>query len=106
MLFERIDPVLPELAVVVDPGRRLLQRPGPSPQDVLTTHDLAADEARFFQAAHVLGDGVEGDIERLGQLGHPGRSGAQAVQDRPARGVGYGVVGKTEPVAFIFTHAG
>src|SRR5437762_14178112 len=52
--FERIEPRLPEPAIVLEPGRGLAQRRGIEPETVLAPAHGAADEARPLEDRHVL----------------------------------------------------
>src|SRR5579862_2449080 len=78
----------PEALVVAHPLRDFAQRRPPEFDEVLAADHLAPDEPRILEDLQVLGDGVERHLERLGDLGHALRALRQAIQDRPAGGVG------------------
>ena len=50
--------------------------------------DFALEESGGFENAEMLGDGGEGERERLGKLGYGGFSLGQAGEDGAASGVG------------------
>src|ERR1700730_15832453 len=81
---------LPERPVAFDPARDALQR-----QRVECIHALApdarvGDQARLPKHAKMLGDGRATLAKVGGERTGIGRSGAQAIEDRAARGVGNG----------------
>src|SRR5205823_8836127 len=61
--FQRVEPRLPELAVMLEPAGRLPQRLGPETEPVLAPADAAAYQPGSLQHLHVLRDPVERDGE-------------------------------------------
>lgn len=75
---------------------------------MLAAHPSSSDEAGALENADVLGDGVEGDRERTGDLGHARFSAREPLEDGSARGVGEGEEGLVEVGGrhLIFTRKG
>ena len=102
LLFQRFDdlvqlaePLVPELVVVVDPRRHLVE---PARADAAVTHPadlLRGDEPRVLEDADVLPHAGEGHVELLGEIRDRGLAATQllqhaatgAVRQRSERGV-------------------
>src|SRR5580700_5591737 len=87
--FQSIEPKIPELAVVIEPGGGLLQGAGFESANMLTPPDLAAQQTCSLEHHNVLGNGVQGDREGLGNLGDGGRFPRQRLKDGTPRGIGH-----------------
>jgi len=85
---ERVEPLLPELAGVVEPIRRLFHRA----RRQRATHDPAflfpLDEPRFLENSQVLHESRQGHRERLRKLGDRPAAAREQGHDLPARRVG------------------
>jgi len=98
---ETVELVVPELAIHVEPGRRLTQRCGVEP-DVSDPSDATPlDEPSALEHAQVLADRRERHGERPGQLAHGVLALGQACHDRAARGVGEGVEDAVEGTGLV-----
>ena len=89
MISEAIEAVLPHVTVAIDPFDGVVERLGVQPAWPVLGIATAHDEARCFEHLEVLGDCLQADVERFGQLVH-GRlaAGRQPSEDRPAGRIG------------------
>jgi len=78
---------LPERAVPLDPAGDLLKRPRLKLVMSLAAQPLFRDEASAPQHPQMLGDGRTTLSKLGGERIHGRRTGAQPIEDRPARGV-------------------
>src|SRR5207249_3298990 len=103
--LERIEPGIPEGAVMCQPAHRLAQRGGVQAQPVLTPADRACHQARALQDLHVLGHAVEADRETPGQrpdvrvaAGEHGENSApRGIRDRTVHSIQEGLAGSARP---------
>src|SRR5512135_3476982 len=95
VVFQSIEALVPEAAIVLDPVGRGGERPGVEPAARDSAVAGATDQAGALEHAEVFRDGGARDGERLGQLpdrrvagGKPGEDGAAgAVAQRGVHGV-------------------
>jgi hypothetical protein len=90
-LVERLESLLPELAVALGPFGDLLEGGGIEAAEVLPADDAAADESGSLEDADVLGRRGEGHAEGRGDLAEVALAGGEAPDDRPPGGVSQGV---------------
>lgn len=81
MASQGVQADLPELAVVLQPRRRLLEGLDLHAAVVLPADNVAVDEPGAFEHLHVLRDGVQRHGKPPGDLGDGGRSPAERHQD-------------------------
>jgi len=98
--------VFPEAAIELHPAGGLGHRRGVEREQVLAALHRAGDEAGALEDADVLRDGVERDVEGLGDLGDAPLPRAQPVQDRAAGVVGEGDEDVIEGHAATLTQMG
>lgn len=72
MLFEGVEPVVPDSALVVDPPAEQRQLIGPQPAGASRALASLLDQATPSQDADVVGDRLRGQVERCGELTHSG----------------------------------
>jgi hypothetical protein len=90
MLLKLIKPFVPELFVFTYPPGHLSKRLGAKRNQDFTTLPPALDESCSFEHLEMLGDRVQGCVERLGYVEKSSRSTGEPRQDRSALGVGNG----------------
>src|SRR4051812_11294782 len=91
MVFELIEPFLPDLSMAVDPLDRRIEWCRLEPARSVLRVPSPTDEARSLQHFQVLRDRLETDVERLRQLvDRRFTGGGQLGEDRPAGRVGEG----------------
>ena len=78
----------PERAVLLEPCSGILHRLGSQSATVNAAIDLAFEQARGFQDAHVFRDGRQRNTERFGQLRDHGLALREASQNGAASGIG------------------
>lgn len=104
MALQSIQPEIPELAVVFQPGRSSAQRRRIQPAAMLAPHHFPLDQARPFEHQDVFRDRVERNREGSGNFGDRSRLSLQSGEDSPPRGVRNGPENTVESVASIFNH--
>ena len=82
--LKTLHPARPEPLARLQPVRGFGQWPRIQAQVMVAARAPAYDEAGALQDADVLGDRIERDVERLGQLRDPRLAGGEALQDLPA----------------------
>src|SRR5579864_28687 len=104
MSFERLQPRLPERAVVLEPIRRWAQCPRLKVAVVFTAHHYPADQSGAFKCLDVLRDRVEGDRKWSSDLcylcGPPGK---RSENGAPRR-IGHRCEHLIEQARIIFDH--
>lgn len=86
-MLHAIQPRFPELPVVYEPPFGAAQRGGVEGKVVLAPAACASNQARAFKHFYVLGDGVEGNRKRRGDLTHRRGGPPQSRQNGSSRGV-------------------
>src|SRR5579864_2736739 len=104
MTLQSIQPELPELAVVLQPGRSLAERRRIQPATMLAPHHLALDEPRPFEHQNVFRDRVERYRKWPGNLGNGGWLLRQSGENGPPRGVRNRCENPVETLGVIFNH--
>src|SRR5437899_9571950 len=88
VFVEPIHAALPNLSVLLDPRRGLVEALGTESRGPELRRPVACDQAGAFEHLQVARDRGQADAERLGQLRHGGLSLGQPGQDGPAGGIG------------------
>src|SRR2546421_12292853 len=86
--LQRVQPRLPERAVVIDPARGIAQVGWHEGDEVVAADDAAAHQPGSFEHLDVFRDRVQRDGKGASQLGDAPLAAAEVVQDGAARGVG------------------
>ena len=86
--FESVELRFPEGAVLRDPGGSVFHGVGVQAAAVDAPINFASQQPGGFEDAEVLGDGGEGHVKRLGELGDFGLALSEAGEDSAAGGVG------------------
>src|SRR5262245_39130845 len=98
VLLKAVESPGPEVLILVDPVDDEPEGFGVEGDDVVAAAALAADEAGTLQDLHVLGDGVEGDSERGGDLRDAGAATREAQDHVAPSRVGDGTEDRREIV--------
>ena len=98
MLVEEVEAAFPEPAVVLQPVGGALQRSALESRGAQLRGAPARDQPGALQHLEVLGDRLEADRERLGQLVDRGLALREPREDRAARGIGESREGVAELV--------
>ena len=96
-IVEAEEGLFPELAIALEPLRRLGQRLGFEAARAALRVGGVGDEAGALEHLEMLGDGGLAHGERLRELGHRRVAGREAGEDGAARGIGEGGEGGIEP---------
>ncbi len=96
MLGKGIELPLPEDPVARDPAGDVTHRPSSETAAVDPAGPLPGQKPGTFENPEVLGHGGERHVEGLGKLRHRGLAARQALQDRPAGGIGQRREGRVE----------
>ena len=102
MLFEPIEPGLPDLPVSTDPLDGVIERCGLEAAGPVLGVLSSRDQPRALEHLEVLGDRLEAHVERFGQLVHRRLAVGEPGEDRSARRVGEGCEGDAERVVGHF----
>src|SRR4030095_2232959 len=95
-LLQAVEPPVPVVSEPVDPRSGLVQRPGVARQEVLPPDPPALHQLRALQDPDVLGDRIERDVERRGEVRDPRLPLCQAAEDGAPGGGGEGTAGAGE----------
>jgi hypothetical protein len=104
MLGEGVELPLPEDPVARDPESGLTHGPPSQTAAVDPAVPLPGQKPGALENPEVLGDGGERHVEGLGQLRHRGLAARQALEDRPAGGIGQRRESRIEGPGLILNH--
>ena len=96
MLGEGVELPLPEDPVARDPAGSVFHGPPHEAAPVHPAVPLPGQKPRTLENPEVLGHGGERHVEGLGQLRHRELRAREALQDRPASGIGQRRKGRVE----------
>ena len=85
---EVVELSVPESGIAIQPGLGVMQRPMHQSTFADAAHSVLTQQAGPFEDAEVLADGRGGHSERPGEVADEGRSAGEAIENRPASGVG------------------
>src|SRR5258708_10083164 len=102
VLFQGVQPDIPEIPAVRNPRRWFAQRRRVKTTAVLAPNDLPPDQAGALQYQNVLRDRVERDRKRPRDFRDSSRLARQVRQHCPARGIGYGRENAVQNVCLMF----
>src|SRR3954452_11243449 len=97
-LFQRVEAGVPEAAVALEPLGGIAHRRAAQSRRAQLRGPPALDQAGALEDAQVLGDGLQRDRERRGELVHRGLALDEPREDRPPGRVGQGGEGRAELV--------
>src|SRR5207302_4253877 len=98
IVFQAIEALLPEAAIVLQPVGGVLERTRLEPAGTPLRLATARDQAGALQHLEVLGDGGKAHLEWLAQLRDRGHTGGEASEDRTPGGIGEGGEGGAEAI--------